>query len=187
MTKETQPLKFETAFHYPFNRAKGMLNIFWLLVPIIGWFALGGYGVRLTQRWIKGEYKELPVFNFKDHLKVGFFMFLKSLPFIIVFMIVQTLLGFIPFAGMLANLFIGIVIIPILSVNFLKHETVAAYFEFEKVKYVFENFGDYIIAVLKSIALGIIFLLMIIILVGIPAGQFTQNIFLADFYRRRVK
>ena len=31
------------------------------------------------------------------------------------------------------------------------------------------------------------FLVMIIVLVGIPASQFTKNIFLADFYRRRVK
>jgi len=27
----------------------------------------------------------------------------------------------------------------------------------------------------------------IIILVGIPAGSFTKNIFLADFYRRKIK
>jgi hypothetical protein len=42
-------------------------------------------------------------------------------------------------------------------------------------------------AILKSILLSLIFLVMIIILVGIPAGTFTKNIFLADFYRRRVK
>ena len=39
----------------------------------------------------------------------------------------------------------------------------------------------------KSIGLGLIFFLMMIILVGIPAGSFTKNIFLADFYGRRVK
>jgi hypothetical protein len=28
---------------------------------------------------------------------------------------------------------------------------------------------------------------MSIILIGIPAGVFTKNIFMADFYRRKVK
>jgi hypothetical protein len=37
---------------------------------------------------------------------------------------------------------------------------------------------------LKSLALQLIFLVMIIVLVGIPAGAFTKNIFIADFYRR---
>jgi hypothetical protein len=52
---------------------------------------------------------------------------------------------------------------------------------------VFDNLGDYVVALLKTIALRAIFLLLIIVLVGIPAGAFAQNIFIADFYRRYVK
>tara|TARA_Y100000310_G_C20363314_1_gene660009 strand:+ start:171 stop:734 length:564 start_codon:yes stop_codon:yes gene_type:complete len=187
MVKETEPLKFGTAFSYPFNRAKGLLNFLWVLVPIIGWFALGGYGVRLVQHWIKGEFEELPLFDFNDHLKVGFFMFFKSLPFVIAYMLVQLILMLVPYLGDLVGILIGFLVVPVLTINFFKYETVGAYFDFSKLKYVFENFGDYVVTFLKSIGLGIVFLLMILVLVGLPAGSFTNNIFLADFYRRRVE
>ena len=65
--------------------------------------------------------------------------------------------------------------------------TVNSFFEFRIMKYVFNNLGDYIMVLLKSILLGLIFFIMWIVLVGLPAGTFTKNIFLADFYRRRIK
>ncbi len=85
------------------------------------------------------------------------------------------------------QLLISLFILPILTINFLKKETVGSYFEFNILKSVFDNLGDYVLVILKSILLGIIFLVMWVILVGIPAGSFTQNMFLADFYRRNVK
>jgi len=182
-----EPLTFKNAFHYPFNRAKGLLNILWLLLPIIGWFAFGGYSIRIIQNFVNGKFDALPLFSFKEHFKLGFFMFLKSLPFTIVYIIVYAILAFVPFVGFLANLFISLFIVPILAINFFYKETVKSFFEFSKAKFVFNNFEDYFIALLKSIGLGIIFLLMIIVLVGLPAGSFTKNIFFADFYGRRVK
>ena len=181
-------LKFKTAFKYPFNRAKGLWNILWVLLPIIGWFALGGYGVRIIQEFSKGEFKQLPVFKFGSDLELGFMMFIKALPFVITYIIIISILNKIDIrmAG-LANFLIGLFAVPILTINFFKKETVGSLFEFGIVKSVFNNLGDYIVAILKSILLGIIFLIMFIILVGIPAGTFTKNIFLADFYRRRVK
>ena len=71
--------------------------------------------------------------------------------------------------------------------NFFKKETIESLFEFKKVNAVFDNFMEYIVVVLKSIALQIIFLIMIIVLVGIPAGSFTKNIFFADFYGKYCK
>jgi hypothetical protein len=182
-----EALTFENAFHYPFNRAKGLLNILWFFIPIIGWFALGGYIIRIKQQFISGQFKELPIFNFSDHFKFGFFMFVKSLPFGIAYGIVYAILSLIPILGFLANLFIALFLVPILAMNFFKYETVESYFEFNKVKFVFDNFEDYIVALLKSIALGIIFLFMMLVLVGWPAGAFTKNIFIADFYGRKVK
>ncbi|MBW2996649.1 DUF4013 domain-containing protein [Candidatus Woesearchaeota archaeon] len=179
-----EAIKFKSAFKYPFNRAMGMLNILWLLVPIIGWFALGGYGIRIVQHWIKGDFKELPVFQFGDHLKLGFFMFLKAIPFMIVYGGLQAMLGLMKFSGTMVSILIGIFIVPMLAMNFFNKETVGAFFEFSKIGPVFQNIGDYIIIMLKSIALQIIFIIMIIVLVGIPAGAFTKNIFVADFYRR---
>ncbi|MAG20505.1 hypothetical protein CL618_03680 [archaeon] len=180
-------LKFKTAFDYPFKRARGLWNILWLLVPIIGWFALGGYGIRIIKEFAKGKFKKLPFFNFKNDLKLGFFMFLKSIPFALAYAAIAIIFNVIPALGAVVRTFLELFIIPMLTINFFVKETVGSYFEFRVVKYVFDHFVDYIMAVLKSILLFIVFLIMSIILVGIPAGLFTENIFLADFYRRRVK
>ena len=177
----------ETAFKYCFNRPKGMWNILWVLVPIFGWFALGGYGVRLIQEFSKGKFKKLPVLKFNSDMKLGFFMFLKALPFLIVYMIFIGLLNLIDPWFNLLRIITDLFMIPLLSIHFMNKETVESLFDFKILKAVYENLGDYLITILKSIALGIVFLIMWIILVGIPAGSFTKNIFLADFYRRRVK
>ena len=183
----TKKLEFNTAFKYPFNRPKGMLNILWILLPIVGWFALGGYCVRIIQEFCKGRYKQLPLFNFKSDMKLGFFMFFKAIPFVAVYFIFMILLEFIdPLLG-LTRIFTDLFIVPLLSINFLKKEKVSAYFEFRILKAVFNNFGDYCIALLRSIGLGLLFILLWVVLVGLPAGAFTQHMFLSDFYRRRVK
>ena len=182
-----ETIDFKSAFKYPFNRAKGLLNILWLFLPIIGWFALFGYGITIVKHFLKNDFKHLPLMDFKANLGLGFYMFLKSIPFVIVLFVIQAMTSFIPMIGPLATWFISLFIVPILTINFFKKETVSSYFEFEKLKYVFANFGDYVVALLKTIALTIIFFLMIIVLVGIPAGSFTKNIFFADFYRKSVK
>ena len=181
-------LDFKTAFKYPFNRAKRMWNILWILLPIVGWLALGGYGVRIIKEFSKGKFKKLPAFKFKNDLELGFFMFLKSIPFMIVYIIITAMIDKTdPLVAGLADSFIGLFVVPILAINFMNKETVNSFFEFKILKSVFDNFGDYVVATLKSILLNIIFVIMIVILVGIPAGTFTKNIFLADFYRRKVK
>ena len=183
-----EKLDFKTAFKYPFNRAKGMWNILWLLFPVIGWFALGGYGVRLIQEFSKGKFKQLPTFKFRSDLKLGFLMFIKAIPFIIVYITIISILGKInPGVMILTNFFLGLFIAPILGINFFNKETVESFFELRIIKSVFDNLADYVVTLLKSILLGIIFFVMFIVLVGIPAGTFTKNIFLADFYRRKVK
>lgn len=189
---KTKPLDFGIAFKYPFNRKKGLWNILWILVPIYGWLALSGYGIRIINEFLKGKFKQLPKMHTWSDFKLGCVMLLKSIPFIIVYGVLinlgSILLDFVwTFSGNLINIFFSLFILPILGINFFKKQTVSSYFEFSLIKYVFNNFGDYIIALLKSICLGIIFLIMIIILVGLPAGQFTKSIFLADFYRRNVK
>lgn len=187
-------LGFKTAFKYPFNRAKGMLNILWIFLPIIGWFALGGYRVRIIQDFCKGKFEQLPTLKFGSDLKLGLFMFLKAIPFTIAYMLFSiglskliSILGMPDGLSALIHLPISLFVIPILTINFLNKETVGSFFELGILRYVFANLGDYILAMLKSVLLGIIFFIMIIVLVGIPAGAFTKNIFLADFYGRKVK
>lgn len=180
-------LTFKQAFHYPFNRAKGLWNVLWLLLPIFGWFALGGYGVRLTKEWTQGKFKKLPTFQFKEDMKLGFKMFILALPFILAYAIVSSILEFLGAGGKFVSILIQFFVVPILGVNFAVKRTVESFFEFSIISSVFNNLGDYIVTILKSILLALIFIVMIVILVGLPANMFSQNIFLADFYRRNVK
>ena len=69
----------------------------------------------------------------------------------------------------------------------MNKQTVASFFEFRLVKKVFSNFKDYILVMLKGMGLGLVFLVLIFVLVGIPGVIFTQRIFMADFYRRNIK
>jgi hypothetical protein len=181
-------LEFGAAFKYPFNRPVAMWNILWVFLPVLGWFALLGYGVRIVQGFAKGDFKELPVMNFSDDMSLGFMMLLKGLPFAIAFMFVTYFFREVDMMlGGLVEMFLSLFVVPLLAINFFKKQTVASFFEFKVLNAVFKHFGDYFVALLKSIGLGLTFLLMWVILVGIPAGAFTQNIFMADFYRRRVK
>ena len=184
MSKE---LKFGTAFYYVFNRPIGMLNILWFFLPIIGWFALFGYGIIIVKEFLKNNFKELPVMNFNRDFKLGFFMFFKALPFMLGYIAVTIIISIIPVIGTIFNLFTGFFVVPVLTINFFKKETVDSYFEFRKIKYVFNEIEDYIVMLIKSLGLGVIFFIMMIILVGIPASVFTKHIFLTDFYRRHVK
>jgi hypothetical protein len=182
-----ESLAFKTAFKYPFNRAKGMWNILWVLLPIFGWFALGGYTIRIVREFINGNFGQLPLFQFKNDMKLGFFMLLKAIPFIVAYMaVIFVLMKISPWLRIVTTLF-EIFAIPILGVHFINKGTVGSFFEFQIVKVVFQNLGDYVITILKGFLLGLVFIVMIIVLVGIPAGAFTKNIFLADFYRRKIK
>lgn len=184
--KKSEILKFSDAFKFPFNRWKGLLNILWIFLPIFGWFALGGYGIRIVQGFTKGKFKELPVMTFGKDMKFGFFMFLKAIPFIVAYFVVMGLLGLLGGVGTFVNILIDIFVIPMLVVNFMSKQTMESLFEFRIVDKVFSNFGDYVVAMLKEIGLGLVFLVLSIVLVGIPAGMFAKNIFVADFYRRRI-
>lgn len=180
-------LDFKAAFKYPFNRAKGMLNILWILLPILGAFAIVGYEIRLVKEFIRGEFKQLPTFEFGSDLRLGFLMFIKAIPFMVVYIAITMALVAIDPWLRLVMLPFEILVFPVLAINFFSKETVSSLFEFKIAKDVIGNLGDYIMVILKSILLGIIFAIMAIVLVGIPAGAFTKNIFLADFYRRKVK
>lgn len=181
-------LDFKTAFKYPLNRPVGMLNILWLFVPIFGWFALWGYAAVIIRGFLKGEFRELPLLDFVPHMKLGFYLFVRYIPFMLAYGVVSAILGsfessFIAFAQFIAELFL----LPLVCVNFMYKGTVASSFEFSLVKVVFDDLGEYCIVLGKSFALGFIYLVMSIILIGIPAGAFTNSIFLADFYRRKIK
>ncbi len=183
-----ESLSFEKAFKYPFNRLKGMLNALWLLLPIFGWFALFGYTVRIVNEFLEGKFEQLPLFHFMDDMKLGFMMFLKAIPFAIVYMVIISVMEFVSAdLSQIVSFLLSCFVIPLLGVNFMKKQTIESYFEFKVLDAMKENLGDYIIMILKTYALTIIFAIMIIVLIGLPALMFTGSIFVADFYRRYVK
>jgi len=183
-----ESLSFGKAFKYPFNRFKGMLNALWIFLPILGWLALMGYTIRIVNEFLEGKFEQLPTMQFGSDLKLGFSMFLKALPFAIVYMIFLTVVGIMSQNLLqIVNFLFSCFVIPLLGVNFMKKQTVEAYFEFKILNAMKENLGDYIVMILKTYALTIIFGIMIVVLIGFPALMFTGSIFIADFYRRYVK
>jgi hypothetical protein len=189
-----EPLAFGKAFKYPFNRAAGLLNIFWIFIPILGAFMLFGYSARIVRGFAAGQVEQLPESSFWSDCGLGFGLFFRMIPFFLAYIVALVVLGaIIGFLGMpdwlaaIPDFFLNIFVLPILTVNFLCKGTVASMFEFGISKAVFENLGDYAKALLKDIGLFFVYLLLCIVLVGIPAMAFTKNMFLADFYRRRVR
>lgn len=174
---------FSQAFTYPFNRAKGLLNGFWLLLPVLGWLALFGYTIRIHQGFIKGKFKETPKMKFWDDFKFGIAMFFKIIP-LLIFIGALSILGEMNDILYVIFLLFVLLMVPILGMNFIRKETVASSFEFRKTEGVFTNFFEYLVAWVQSLVLGIIFLVFSIVLVGIPAGMYTKNIFFANFYRK---
>jgi len=178
-------LSFGAAFKYPFNRFKGMFNILWVLLPIFGWFALGGYGVRLVNEWVEGKFEQLPEFSFGSDMKLGFILFLKAIPLMILYAVaVGILVTLHENIGKILNIVFAILVLPMVGIHFMVKQTVKSSFEFTVSKAVFNNLIDYIVMLLKSIGLAIVFFFLYFVLVGIPGNAFTKNIFLADFYRR---
>jgi hypothetical protein len=178
------PVTFGDAFNYPFRRFSGLFNILWVFVPILGWLLLYGYTLKITKEFLAGKYDELPNLDFNADLALGWRLFVRIIPFSFVYGVVAGALMAIAEEARLLLLPFELLVLPMLFINFIKKETVASSFEFSVVRPVLANFGEYVMAMLKSIGLGLVFMVLSLVLVGIPAGAFTRNIFLADFYRR---
>lgn len=183
-----ETISFSEAFKYPFKTPKRLLYALLLFVPIIGWLALFGYGVRLVNEFIEGRYEEPIKLDFMEDLKLGFMVFLKSLPFYIVYIIILFAAMYVSETfGNIISFLLGFFVVPMLAVNFFRKQTVESFFEFSVLNVVRDNLGEYIVTVLKQYALVIIFMVLSIVLVGIPAMIFTNSIFVANMYGRLVE
>lgn len=185
-------LDFNTAAQYPFKKPSRLCYILYFFIPIFGWFALGGLKIRIIQEFCKGKYKQVPQMSFWSDCKKGAVMFLKMIPFMILYMItIFVLTVSIPLEQsmgwlvlyLLTRIILEGIILPMLIINFFVKEKMDALFEFEVVPKVFANIKYYVAALFMEIMLSIVFLVLSIVLVGIPAGLFTKNIFLARFYK----
>lgn len=79
-----------------------------MIIPILGWFALFGYIVRLVNEFVEGRYEGLIKLDFMEDLKLGFIIFLKSLPFYITYVAIVFAATFVnETLGNLVNLLLG--------------------------------------------------------------------------------
>jgi hypothetical protein len=183
-----ETITFSDALKFPFKVPARLLYALLLLIPIIGWIILFGYGVRLINEFIEGRYDGPIKIEYIEDLKLGFIAFVKLIPLNIAHLII---VGSIMYANMtlgrLANFLLAILILPMLIVNFMRKQTVSSCFEFQVLNVVKDNSGDYIVVMLKQLALGIIFMILSFVLIGIPALIFTNSIFIANFYGRYVE
>lgn len=177
-----ETLSLSDAFKYPFKNPIRLLYALLLIIPILGPLTIWGYVVRLVNEFIEGRYDEPVKLDIIEDLKLGIIMFLKAIPFIVASMILFLVASYINTTLVIIFLLLEMFIAPILIVNFFRKQTIESLFEFDILKVVKDNFGDYIVAFLKQLVLSIIFLILSFILIGIPALYFTNSIFIANLY-----
>lgn len=176
------------AFKYPFKAPKKLLYALLLLIPIFGWLVLFGYIVKLINEFVDGRYDEPIDLDLIDDLKLGIIIFLKAIPFYIAYTIVIFVVTYVSEAlGHLIAFLLAFFVIPLLMINFFRKQTIESFFEFYILNVVKDNIRDYIVTVLKQSALEIVFAILSIVLIGIPATILTSSIFIANFYGRCVE
>ena len=174
---------FIEGLKYPWKKPEKLLNILWILIPIVGFFAIMGYLKKIVIELSKGKKEGLPKFGkFVDNLGVGFMLFVYMIPTFIVLFIIQST----PFIGPILYLLIVLLALPWLVINlFVKGEFKALWELKEVYEVVTKRFTEYLIALLKTIVFGIIYGLASIVLIGIPCYMFGGYYYLIDFYRKK--
>ena len=175
-------VEFMQGLKYPWGNAKRLWNILWILIPILGWFAIINYSKKISLSIVGGDTAGLPEFGgFFENLSKGFILFLKLIPISVVLMIVN----FIPVIGSVVYVLFAILFMPWLVINLYVKDTVGATFEWSNAaNIVFKNFGDYVMTIIKTIGFVVVYLVGSIVVVGIPCLYLGQYFFFADFYAR---
>ena len=183
MDEELAP--FVNALKYPFMEWKRLGYLFLWFIPIIGWFAFGGYLIRQLGGLVKGKTQKTgaPEFgNFMENLEWGFFAFIIALIYqvpiqlpwqILTFALEKTapglILVFFPFmilASIIVSAFLVIALIKYAETkDFKKAFTLSANWNLIK-KY----WGDLIVYWFMYILLSIVFMIPGFIAFGLAMG-----------------
>ncbi len=167
---------------YPWNKGSRLWYILWVLVPIFGWFVLGGYFKKIVKTLVTKQRKELPKLGsvFENFIE-GVVIFVFMIPTFIVFGII----GSIPFLGNLASVFLSVFLVPWITINFFIKGNFMALWEIKKAfNLVFDNIKEYLFAYIKTIMYGIIYGILSLILIGIPCAVFGRLYYLTAFYKK---
>lgn len=189
--KKSVPLKkgindsIKDAIKFPWTKMQRAFWFWLIIIPIFGWFPLYGYMLDMMRNVVKGSDKELPKFSkYWDLFGQGFFYFI----FAIIVGIVAQIAMRIPLVGWIIYLYV-MLITPILAVNYAVKKRFGAFFDIGlATKIVFGHFGAYIILILKTIVVGLFWLLcsipIITLIWTLPAMQFSSGFLIAQFYRK---
>jgi hypothetical protein len=181
-------ITFLEALKFPFKVPARLLYALLLLIPIVGFLILFGYIVRLVNEFIEGKYEGPIKIDYIEDLKLGLIAFVKLIPLYIAHLIIVGSIMYVSMTlGELVNFLLAFFILPILVVNFMRKQTIGSAFEFQVLNVVRDNPGDYIITMLKQIAIAFIFMILSFVLIGIPALIFTNSIFIANFYGKYIE
>lgn len=183
-------------FKYPFNEWTRLFNFWWVLIPILGWFAVVGYFKKIVEHMLKKDFKELPkfgslIYNFKE----GFFFFLIMLVPMIIIGIVSGMFSSIfsgSTLGRIVSLAISIfldVFLALLVINYVKHKKYEDIFDVKKVWNIMsKDWNKTLMAVAKQFAVVILLILasipVVTMVVTIPAMSFAGYYFLVDLYNK---
>lgn len=172
------------AFKYPFSNMKRFFNFFWIIVPIWGWFVVGGWALRIINEIRNGNSKEVPAIRpWEGLFSTGFFFIVFSL----IISIVMQVLIWIPILGWIGYLYIAI-ISPALMMQFAKNVKFGEGLNIvEATKTTFKNFGSWILTLLKVILVTAVFLIasipVVTLIITLPAMTYAQYLLWADWYR----
>ncbi len=173
------------ALKYPFANWKRMFNYWWMLIPIWGWFVVAGYLVRVINEIIKkGSKNELPAIRPWEGLFKTGFLAIITLVILSLFVFVLML---IPYVGVVAYIYISL-ILPVLWIQFAETKRIRDGLDVLRASNtIFTHLGKYVLALLKSFVVAIIYLLasipIITFVVTVPVYYFSFLYLFVDFYR----
>lgn len=176
---------------YPFKRFKRIWNFYWILIPIIGYFALMGYIVDILKSVFRGE-EEMPKFvGFWKNVGKGFFLFLALIIIQIVYNILIYLFRFIPVLGVILTIVLVIYLIllcPMLIMQYAITEKFKDALDIAKAtRTMFIDFWAYVLVILKLFVVMLVWLAasipIITLIVTVPLMSFSQYYMYGTFYR----
>jgi hypothetical protein len=182
----------DKALRYPFAKVGRLFYWLWLLVPVCGWLAYAGYILRIIQRVIKGNYKQVPKFGkFWPNFMLGLYAFVLILIITAIMIPFGLLRVFIGIPGIIlywvVSIYVGL-ISPILLIQLAETENLGKGLNFIRAhKIVFGNFREYIMILLKQLVVVFVYLLaslpIVTIIFTFPAMSYAKNYLYARFYR----
>ncbi len=181
----------KSALKYPFAKWGRLFYWLWMLIPIIGWLAFSGYGIRVIQSILKGNVKEVPKFGpFWENCRLGLYAFVVGIAIGLVTSVFSFLQMPMGIAGSViyfaVAIYIGLVS-PIMIIQLAETENLSKAFDVVRAhRIVFKNFRKYIIVVLQQFVVVLVFLLasipIITLIFTIPALNYSKHYLYTRFY-----